>query len=59
MSNDDYQIGQDALDRMKRAHSRRTGCYLTAEMVAQLGLTVIGQMWEEPRPIKDQPNDTD
>jgi hypothetical protein len=41
---------QDALNRMKRASNRGTGCYLTAEMVAGLGLTFIAEAWEEDDP---------
>lgn len=41
---------QNALNRMRRAHNRKTGCYLTPEMIAGLALTTIGQMWGEPDP---------
>ncbi len=41
---------QDALTRMKRAHDRGTGCHLTAEMIAGLGLTFLAQTWNEPDP---------
>lgn len=40
----------DALDRMHRAHQRGTGCRLTAEMIAALGVTFLGQTWGEDRP---------
>ena len=38
---------QKALDRMRRASERGTGCHLTADMVQELGLSSIGQMWSE------------
>lgn len=41
---------QDALERMKRACKRGTGCHLTAEMVRNLGNGLLGQMWEEEDP---------
>jgi len=45
---------QDALNRMKRAHERNTGCHLTAEMINALACTVIGQAWDEPDPRDDK-----
>ncbi len=47
---DAFKGSQDALDRMKRAHARGTGCHLTADMIQSLYLTIIGQMWNEERP---------
>lgn len=48
---DDPMSGaHDALDRMRRAHQRGTGCHLTAEMIAALGVTFLGQAWSEDRP---------
>jgi hypothetical protein len=41
---------QDALNRMRRAHDRGTGCHLTAEMIAGLGTTFLAQTWEEEDP---------
>lgn len=41
---------QDALNRMKRASDRGTGCHLTAEMIAALNVTTIGAIWEEEDP---------
>jgi hypothetical protein len=41
---------QDALDRMRRAHQRGSGCYLTAEMIQSLALTFIGELWSDERP---------
>lgn len=40
----------DALNRMKRAHARGTGCRLSAEMVASLGLSFLGELWAEDDP---------
>lgn len=41
----------DALNRMRRAHERGTGCHLTADMIASLSLTGFGEIWsqEDPR----------
>jgi hypothetical protein len=47
---------QDALNRMRRAYVRRTGCYLTAEMIASLGVTMLGETWAEPDPRKSEPH---
>ncbi len=43
---------QDALNRMARAARRGTGCTLTAEMIASLAVTIIGQAWAEADPRK-------
>lgn len=40
----------DALDRMRRAHERGTGCRLTPDMIEALGRSSIGQMWAEEDP---------
>lgn len=40
----------DALNRLKRAHLRQTGCHLTAEMVAGLGITFLAEVWDEEDP---------
>ncbi len=37
----------EALRRMARAQERGTGCTLTAEMIASLNLTFIGQAWAD------------
>lgn len=49
----------DALNRMRRAHRRGTGCHLTAEMLHAMSVSFIGEIWEEPDPraLKDQPHD--
>ncbi|WP_010137619.1 hypothetical protein [Oceanicola sp. S124] len=49
----------DALNRMKRAHERGTGCHLTAEMINSLYVTVIGSMWVEDDPRKATPGGSD
>jgi len=49
----DLDLAHDALNRMKRAHERGTGCHLTWEMVAALSVSIIGQMWCEPDPRDD------
>jgi hypothetical protein len=41
---------QDALNRMRRAHRRGTGCLLTAEMVASLAISMIGEIWAQDDP---------
>ena len=45
-----FSQAHDALNRMKRAHQRGTGCHLTAEMIHSLSVTVIGSMWAEDDP---------
>lgn len=40
----------DALNRMRRAAERGTGCHLTAEMIASLAVTQIGAYWSQPDP---------
>jgi hypothetical protein len=40
----------DALNRMRRAHDRGTGCHLTADMIHALSCSMLGQMWSEPDP---------
>ena len=47
---DELSPAHDALDRMRRASERGTGCRLTAEMIASLAVTTIGQMWSEEDP---------
>lgn len=54
-----------ALNRMKRAHERRTGCHLTAQMIEGLGITFLAETWSDPEralatptsDIKDNPDD--
>lgn len=43
----------DALNRMKRAYDRGTGCHLTADMIDSLGTTIVGQLWDQADP-RDQ-----
>lgn len=37
---------QPALSALREAHESGKGCYLTAEMVAALGQSEIGRIWE-------------
>ena len=46
----DLPMAQDALNRMRRAYERGTGCYLTVEMIRELGVTFLGQIWGESDP---------
>ncbi|QCO00541.1 hypothetical protein D3093_35445 (plasmid) [Azospirillum argentinense] len=48
---------QDALNLMRRAYERKTGCHLTAEMIAALNTTLIGEMWSEPDPRDSKPEE--
>lgn len=45
----DFDLAHKAFDRMKRARDRGTGCYLTADMIHELGITFLGQVWDEER----------
>ena len=45
-----FDPAHDALNRMRRAAARGTGCHLTADMIASLALTFLGQAWEEDDP---------
>lgn len=47
----------DALNRMRRACERGTGCHLTAEMIQSLGLTMVAEMWGEEDPRTEQLHD--
>jgi hypothetical protein len=44
----------DALNKLKRASKRNTGCHLSANEVFALSLTRIGELWddEDPRDTK-------
>jgi hydroxymethylpyrimidine/phosphomethylpyrimidine kinase len=52
-----FDAAHDALNRMKRAHARGTGCHLTAYMIASLGLTFLAEAWgaADPRISKQEP----
>jgi hypothetical protein len=52
-----FNGAQDALNRMKRACDRGTGCHLTAEMIQSLGCTFLGGCWQEKDPRRDLTND--
>lgn len=56
MSGEAFDGAQDGLNRMRRAHERGTGCHLTAEMIASLAVTIIGQAWNEPDPRDATPH---
>lgn len=43
-----------ALERMRRASERGTGCHLTAEMIRALSLSLIAQMWSEATPTNER-----
>ncbi|MBP2301523.1 hypothetical protein [Azospirillum picis] len=49
-------LAQDALNRLRRADARGTGCHLTAEMVQALSVTNIGEIWNQPDP-RDETED--
>lgn len=48
-----FSPAHDALNRMRRAFERSTGCHLTADMIESLSVTVIGQMWNEDDPRRE------
>lgn len=45
----------DALNRLRRAHHRGTGCHLTRDMIIALSCSFIGEVWasDDPRGIDD------
>ena len=45
-------LAQDTLDKMRTAHESEKGCLLTYEMLASLNLTLIGEIWGQPRPTE-------
>lgn len=47
MSTKHAKVLRAALDRMKRAASRGTGCHLTAEMMRSLKLTFLAEIWSD------------
>ena len=51
VDHEEYALAHDALNRMKRANQRGTGCHLTAEMIEALSITFMGELWfsEDPR----------
>ena len=44
----------EALNRMKRASERGTGCHLTADMIRALGITALAELWGDDDP-RDAP----
>lgn len=51
----EFDPAHDALNRMRKAHKRGTGCHLTPEMIQSLAVTVIGSIWSEEDPREPQP----
>ena len=47
---DAISAAHDALDRMRLAAERGTGCRLTATMIQALSVTSIGQLWNDADP---------
>lgn len=47
---DPLDAAQDALNKMRRAHLRGTGCHLSAEEIASLALSTIGELWSQDDP---------
>lgn len=45
-------LAQDALNRMRRANRRGTGCHLTAAMIDALSLTIFAEIWNQDDPRK-------
>lgn len=41
---------QDALNKLRRAEKRGTGCHLSADEVFALGLTRFGELWADTDP---------
>lgn len=46
-ASDTFSLAHDALDRMRRACKRGTGCHLTADMISALEVTVVGSLWND------------
>lgn len=41
---------QDVLNRMKRNYDKGIGIHISADELASLAITIIGQMWNEEDP---------
>lgn len=41
---------QDAINRMRRAYERGTGCHLTADMISAMETSIFGSIWWEDDP---------
>ena len=50
-----FDPAQDALNRMRRAALRGTGCHLTAAMIESLSRTMLGETWAERDPRQHTP----
>lgn len=48
-----FEAAHNAFNRMRRAAQRGTGCHLTAEMIAALECTFLGEVWslDDPRKL--------
>jgi hypothetical protein len=46
---------EDALNRLKRASERGTGCHLTKEMIEGIALTFLAEVWHEEDPRNNSP----
>ena len=45
-----FDGAHDALNRMRRAQVRGTGCHLTADMIQSLYISFLGEVWGEDDP---------
>lgn len=41
---------QDLLNRMKQAHHKGRGIRISAEELAELSATFLGELWDQPDP---------
>ena len=55
---DCFDAAHDALERMKRAYQRGTGCHLTPEMISSLGISKVGALWDDPDPRTTEQSST-
>lgn len=53
----EFGPAQDALNRLRKAELRGTGCHLTAEMIRSLAITAVGAIWSEPDPREEPHHD--
>jgi len=52
----EFQLVQNVINRMKKAYDSKKGICISAAELAEMKLTVFGEIWEqdEPRPLSDQ-----
>jgi hypothetical protein len=50
MDNNDFDLCQDALNRMRKAAEKGTGVRLSADDIQAFRVTIIGEMWNAPDP---------